>query len=147
MQGLSVFPFPSILKRNTLTGFCSQDVGIYPARHVCNRDPEDMPPPLPIASLNSSQPLPSNNYDVNITQSTTEAVEKAKVAVGRGWEIVRNMNWRDMTRKEPESNGSRMWGRLLQATSTARQKVADKYYEVREGGNGVSLRSSVLTSF
>jgi hypothetical protein len=98
-----------------------------------------MPLPLPIAGLNSSQPLPSNNYDVNVTQSTTEAVEKAKVAVGRGWEIVRNMNWRDMTRKEPESNGSRMWGKLLQATSTARQKVTDKYYEVREGGNGMSL--------
>ena len=32
-----------------------------------------------------------------------------------------------------------MWGRLIQATSTARQKVADKYYEVREGGNGTDF--------
>lgn len=48
------------------------------------------------------------------------------------------MNWRDVTRKDVESNGSRMWGKLVEATNTARQKVADKYYEVREGGNGTS---------
>ena len=50
------------------------------------------------------------------------------------------MNWRDITaRKDQENAGSRMWGKLLEATSTARQKVADKYYEVREGGNGTPL--------
>jgi len=49
------------------------------------------------------------------------------------------MNWRDITKTEPDSNGSRMWGRLVQATTAARQKVADKYYEVREGGNGMLL--------
>ena len=54
------------------------------------------------------------------------------------------MNWRDITKKDPDSNGSRMWGRLVQATSTARQKVADKYYEVREGGNGTLLYTNTL---
>jgi hypothetical protein len=44
-----------------------------------------------------------------------------------------------MAKREPESNGSRMWGRLVDATSNARQRVADKYYEVREGGNGTYL--------
>ena len=78
----------------------------------------------------NSKPQPNN--------TTGEKVEQAKVAVGKGWEAVRNMNWRDVARKEPESNGSRMWGRLLEATSTARQRVADKYHEVREGGNGAS---------
>src|SRR5277367_2793451 len=57
------------------------------------------------------------------------------------------MNWRDITKTEPDSNGSRMWGRLVQATTAARQKVADKYYEVREGGNGILLFCShLLTS-
>jgi hypothetical protein len=79
----------------------------------------------------NSKPQPNNN-------TSTEKVDQAKVAVGKGWEAVRNMNWRDMARKEQESNGSRMWGRLLEATSSARQRVADKYHEVREGGNGVS---------
>jgi hypothetical protein len=69
--------------------------------------------------------------------AAAETVERAKVAVGRGWEIVRSINWRDGTKKEPESNGARMWGRLLEATSSARQKVADKYHEVREGGYGL----------
>jgi hypothetical protein len=49
------------------------------------------------------------------------------------------MSWRDTIKKEAESNSSRIWGRLLQATTTARQKVAEKYYEVREGGNGAPL--------
>lgn len=72
----------------------------------------------------------------NNSTSTGDKVGHAKVAVGKGWEVVRNMNWKDMTRKDTESNGSRMWGKLLEATSTARQRVADKYYTVREGGNG-----------
>jgi hypothetical protein len=98
---------------------------------------KDTPPPLPIIDLkeavaiNSMKPQPDT-----IRSTTTENVEKAKVVVGRGWEVVRNMNWKDMTKKESESNGSRMWGRVLQATSAARQRMADKYYEVREGGNG-----------
>jgi hypothetical protein len=83
----------------------------------------------------NSKPQPNNS---TTTTTTGEKVGQAKVAVGKGWEAVRNMNWRDMTRKEQESNGSRMWGRLLAATSTARQRVADKYHEVREGGNGAS---------
>ena len=89
--------------------------------------------------LHHPQPATPHDQDHDthhVSTSATETVERAKVAVGRGWDIVRNMNWRDMTKKEPESNGSRMWGRLLQATSTARQKVADKYYDIREGGNG-----------
>jgi hypothetical protein len=77
-----------------------------------------------------SKPQPNSN-------TSAEKVQQTKVAVGKGWEAVRNMNWKDMTRKEQESNGSRMWGRLLEATSSARQRVADKYHEVREGGNGV----------
>jgi len=80
---------------------------------------------------------PGKPVAFDTASAAAETVERAKVAVGRGWEIVRNINWRDGTRKEPESNGARMWGRLLEATNTARQKVADKYYEVREGGNGL----------
>jgi hypothetical protein len=122
---------------------CRQDVGLYPARHICNNSKESQPP-LPIVDLRAvatkylHQPETNRNNDnvVNITNSATVTVERAKDAVGRGWEIVRSMNWRDGTKKEPESNGSRMWGKLLEATSNARQKVADKYYEVREGGNG-----------
>lgn len=80
----------------------------------------------------------SNAQPINTSQSAVvEKAEQAKAKVGRGWEAVRNMNWKDMAKKEPESNGSRMWGRLLEATSSARQRVADKYYEVREGGNGL----------
>ena len=46
------------------------------------------------------------------------------------------MNWREGPKKEPETNSSRIWGKLLNATSTARQKVTEKYYDIREGGNG-----------
>jgi len=46
------------------------------------------------------------------------------------------MNRRDFVKKEPENNSSRIWGRFVEATTTARQKVADKYYDIREGGNG-----------
>jgi hypothetical protein len=77
------------------------------------------------------------------------ATEQAKVVVGKGWEVVRNMNWRDMTKKEPESNGSKMWGRLLEATAAvteqARQKVTDKYYDIRDGPYGMSFNGDVLT--
>ena len=138
MQRLSVLS-PHL--GNKLICISRQDVGLYPARHVCNSN-KDAPPPLPIINLRAtSQPQPNADHDKDITSvstTATETVERAKVAVGRGWEAVRNMNWKDMTKKEPESNGSRMWGRLLEATSSARQKVADKYYEVREGGNGFS---------
>jgi hypothetical protein len=97
-----------------------------------------------VVTRSASQPQPNftDNDNVRISTTATETVERAKVVVGRGWEAVRNMNWKDMTKKEPESNSSRMWGRLIQATSTARQKVADKYYEVREGGNGATLLSA-----
>ena len=68
------------------------------------------------------------------------ATEQAKVVVGKGWDVVRNINWKDMTRKEPESNGSKMWGRLLEATAAAteqaRQAVTDKYYDFRDGPYG-----------
>jgi hypothetical protein len=91
---------------------------------------------LPILDLNKLAPN-SNPQSINSAHSAVvEKAGQAKVAVGRGWEAVRNMNWKDMAKREPESNGSRMWGKLLEATSTARQRVADKYYEVREGGNG-----------
>ena len=98
-----------------------------------------------MATRSASQPQPTNTYNDNVSSTATETVERAKVVVGRGWEAVRNMNWKDMTKKEPESNSSRMWGRLIQATSTARQKVADKYYEVREGGNGTTLLSAFFS--
>ena len=42
-----------------------------------------------------------------------------------------------MTKKEPEGNGLRMWGKVLAATTHARQRVADKYWDLREGGNGM----------
>ena len=125
---------------------CRQDVGLYPARHVCYSDTAaEPPPPLPIfdqAMYSRSQAstrteAPGKPVAFDTASAAAETVERAKVAVGRGWEIVRNINWRDGTRKEPESNGARMWGRLIEATNTARQKVADKYYEVREGGNGL----------
>jgi len=45
-----------------------------------------------------------------------------------------------MTKKEPESNGLRMWGKVLAATTQARQRVADKYWDLREGGNGMTLQ-------
>jgi hypothetical protein len=77
------------------------------------------------------------------------ATEQAKVVVGKGWEAVRNINWKDMTKKEPESNGSKMWGRLLEATAAAteqaRQKVTDKYYDIRDGPYGMSLNGDSLT--
>lgn len=142
MQRLSVFG-PFVRSSNWLY---RQDVGLYPARHVCNSG-YDAPPPLPIIDLSNLGPSlhhPGTSHDHghdtdHVSNSTAENVERAKVVVGRGWDLVRSMNWRDMTKKEPESNGSRMWGRLLQATSTARQKVADKYYDIREGGNGASV--------
>lgn len=46
------------------------------------------------------------------------------------------MNRWEFPKKEPENNSSRIWGRFVEATSTARQKVADKYYDIREGGHG-----------
>lgn len=99
---------------------------------------------MPIVDLNkltaNSNPQPT--IIINNNSTSAAIVEKAgqtKVAVGRGWQAVRNMNWKDMAKREPESNGSRMWGRLVDATSNARQRVADKYYEVREGGNGTYL--------
>lgn len=92
---------------------------------------------MPILDLNKLA-TNSNAQPINTSQSAVvEKAGQAKAKVGRGWEAVRNMNWKDMAKKEPESNGSRMWGRLLEATSSARQRVADKYYEVREGGNGL----------
>ena len=128
---------------------CRQDVGLYPARHVCYSGGKDMPPPLPIVDLRATsalKPQPKSNSDIG-TSTTTETVEKAKEVVGRGWEAVRNMNWRDMTTRNQESNGSRMWGRLVEATSSARQKVADKYHEVREGGNGITGLFVMLMSY
>jgi hypothetical protein len=120
-------------------------VGLYPARHVCNRDTAPEPPrPLAISANRAMPPARSQSSAPGPSRLPTaagdvaaETVERAKVAVGRGWEIVRSINWRDGTKKEPESNGARMWGRLLDATSSARQKVADKYHEVREGGHGL----------
>jgi hypothetical protein len=119
---------------------------LYPARHVCNRDTApEAPPPLPIFADRAMPPPPRSQTSTAghsrlpaaAGDAAAETVERAKVAVGRGWEIVRGINWRDGTKKEPESNGARMWGRLLEATSSARQKVADKYHEVRDGGHGL----------
>ena|SRR5947207_1935712 len=109
---------------------CRQDVGLYPARHVCN-DPATIEamPPVPIIDLKTMnlKPPPSS-----IAENPSR-VAPAKVAVGKGWQAVRNMNWRDMTKKDVESNGSRMWGKLLDA---AKQKIHD----IRDGGNGASPR-------
>ena len=133
------------LEQHVLKYWCRQDVGLYPARHVCNSASKT--PPLPIVDLSklsaSTSPKPSTasppTSDQTSLNTTVEAtVEVAKATVGRGWEIVRNMSWRDMTKKEPESNSLRMWGKVLAATSQARQRVADKYWDLREGGNGMA---------
>jgi len=127
-----------------VTNPARQDVGLYPARHVCYSG--DAPPPLPINNLNKLRTIPPQNESTVLESAT----EQAKVVVGKGWEAVRNINWKDMTRKEPESNGSKMWGRLLEATAAAteqaRQKVADKYYDFRDGPYGLpSECENVLT--
>ena len=118
-------------------------MGLYPARHVCYSG--DAPPPLPIGNLKYLRTNPPQN-DATVLESATE---QAKVVVGKGWEAVRNINWKDMTKKEPESNGSKMWGRLLEATAAAteqaRQKVTDKYYDIRDGPYGMSLNGDGLT--
>ena len=113
---------------------------MYPARHVCISEETNAAPPLPIFDLKKLNANSNTQPNDNNTPSSTvvEKAGQAKVAVGRGWEAVRNMNWKDMTKKAPESNGSKMWGRLLDATVTARQRVADKYYDIREGGNGLN---------
>jgi hypothetical protein len=59
----------------------------------------------------------------------------------RALSLITTMNWLEGPKKDPENNSSRIWGRLVEATSTARQKVADKYYDMRDGGHGTAPHS------
>ena len=78
------------------------------------------------------------------TSKTAEKVEQAKVAVGKGWEAVRNMNWRDYAKREAaeapktENQAPGTWGRLL-------SRVVDQYHHIRDGGNGMCF--PFFTSF
>jgi len=95
---------------------------------------------LNITPKPQSTTAPPSSEQTTVSTTVEATVEVARATVGRGWDIVRNMNWKDMTKKEPESNGLRMWGKVLAATTQARQRVADKYWDLREGGNGMTLQ-------
>jgi len=128
-----------------------QDVGLYPARHVCDKSGQNDSgrPPLPIIDLQTMNLKPQPNSDNSggnnhqgVTSKTVERVEQAKAAVGKGWETVRNMNWRDLAARveaakkdeQPKpKEGAITWGKAVL------NRVAEQLHHIRDGGNGKYL--------